>query len=208
MQKFNNTVRLGLIYAAVVLLAGGYPMTAMAAETIDSTPPAVINEQTPETPGTAPAPVAQPVPERYTYNPDTGHWDSNKWAYNPATNDYEPVVAPPAATEQVVPVADAAPLAESHNTPHGQAGADSTLTVNTDATIDNNINSDATTGNAGVRTNTVGGNATTGDASAMATVINQINSSVNGNGAEFATFVTDVVGDVHGDIMLYPMLLA
>ncbi|MET0979705.1 MAG: hypothetical protein ABWX90_00420, partial [Candidatus Saccharimonadales bacterium] len=41
-----------------------------------------------------------------------------------------------------------------------------------------------------------------------ATVINQINSSVNGNGAEFATFVTDVVGDVHGDIMLYPMLLA
>lgn len=204
MQKFNNTVRLGLVYVAVILLAGGYPMTAMA-EAIDSTPPSVANEQAPVT---TPAPATQPIPEKYTYNPDTEHWDSNKWAYNPTTNNYEPVVTPLTTTEQVAPVANATPVTESNSSPHGQANTDSTLTANTDATINNNINSDATTGNASVRSNTVGGNATTGDASAIATVINQINSSVNGNGAEFATFVTDIVGDVHGDIMLYPMLLA
>jgi hypothetical protein len=207
MQKFNNTVRLGLIYTAVVLLAGGYPMTAMA-EATDSAPPSVVSEQSEQTPATTTTPQAtQLVPEKYSYNPDTEHWDSNKWAFNPATNHYEPVVRP-LVSEEVPPVVEATPVSELDGSPHGQTNGDSTLTVNTGATINNTLNSDATTGNAGVRGNTVGGNATTGDASAIATVINEINSSVNSNGAEFATFVTDVVGDVHGDIMLYPMLLA
>jgi hypothetical protein len=194
-----------LIYVAVVLLAGGYPMTAMA-EAVDSAPPAT----TTPTETVTPAPVTStpaPEPERYTFNPETNHWDSNKWAFNPASGQYERVVTP-LVVETPPPVAtDAAPTTQSSNTPD-QPATSSTSNTNTNATINNGITSDATTGNAAVKNNTTAGNATTGDASAIATVMNTINSSVNTNGADFATFVTDVVGDVHGDIMLYPMLLA
>jgi hypothetical protein len=197
MHKLKNSVRLSLIYAAVVLLAGGQPMVAMA-EATDTSPPtaSTTTDATPTPALTTPAPAEQ---ERsYTYNPDTKHWDSDKWAYNPATGQYEAVVVP--LVEQQQPVV----LPPATDSPSTSA----TITSNTDAVIDNTLNSDATTGNATVGSNTTGGNATTGDATAIATLMNTINSSVGGDGAQFATFVTDVVGDVHGDIMLYPMLLA
>jgi hypothetical protein len=196
MQKTKNAVRLCLIYVAVVLLAGGYPLTAMA-ETTDITPPAAVEP-------TAPTPPS-PEPERtYTYNPDTQHWDSDKWAFNPATGRYEAIVTP-LVVEQQPAVTDT-----TNTTQPVVDKPDTTTSVNADtnATINNGLNSTATTGDAAVASNTNAGNATTGAASAVATIMNTINSSVSGNGAEFATFVTDVVGDVHGDIMLYPMLLA
>ncbi|MDB5187071.1 MAG: mucin7-like protein [Candidatus Saccharibacteria bacterium] len=191
MQKFKNTVRMFLIYVAVVLLAGGYPMAAMA-ETMDSTP------------STSVAPTAPvPEPERtYKYNSDTERWDSDKWAYNPSTGKYEAVL---------VPLVTEAPASNNPVTsPSTSSDPTSTSTVGSDtnATIDNTLNSNATTGDSLVSSNTTGGNATTGNAAAVATFMNTVNSSVSGGGAEFATFVTDVVGDVHGDIMLYPMLLA
>jgi hypothetical protein len=204
MQKFKYAVRMCLIYVAVVLLAGGYPMTAMA-ETVDNTPPAstVPTDQATSTP-TAPA----PDPERYTFNPATNHWDSNKWAFNPASGQYERVVTP-LVVETPPPVTnETAPTTQSSTDTADQSATTSTSNTNTNATINNGITSDATTGNAAVKNNTTAGSATTGDASAIATVMNTINSSVNTNGADFATFVTDVVGDVHGDIMLYPMLIA
>jgi len=205
MQKFKYAVRMCLIYAAVVLLAGGYPVAAMA-EAVDSAPPATATptESTTTTP-TAPA----PEPERYTFNTETNHWDSNKWAFNPASGQYERVVTPLITEPQQQPVAsDVAPTTQSADTATDHSATTSTSNTNTSATINNGITSDATTGDATVKDNTTAGNATTGDASAIATVMNTINSSVNTNGADFATFVTDVVGDVHGDIMLYPMLLA
>lgn len=199
MLKFKNAIRTCMIYAAVVLLAGGVPMTAMA-ETVDSAPPAVTD--TTATP--APTLTPEKEKERYTFNPETNHWDSNRWAYNPATGKYEAVVMPSTPVEQA-PVSNELPSASS-----GTDGTQSSSTVNaiTDATINNTLDSDATTGNAAVKQNTTGGNATTGDATAIANVMNMINSSVSTDGAQFATFVTDVVGDVHGDIMLYPMLIA
>lgn len=203
MQKFKYAVRMCLLYAAVVLLAGGYPMTAMA-EAGDGTPPVTAPAPVTET-VTAPTTPA-PEPEKYTFNPETNHWDSNKWVFNPASGQYERVVAPP-VVEQQPAVNEVTPTTSQSDTNHQPDGS-STTNVNTDATINNVINSDATTGNAAVKSNTTAGNATTGDASAIATVMNTINSSVNTNGADFATFVTDVVGDVHGDIMLYPMLIS
>lgn len=182
-------------------------MTAMA-ETVDSAlPPAIITEPVAPVPPTPPAPVPPTPPERerYTFNPETQHWDSNRWAFNPATGKYERVVMPLVVEVQQPAITDA--MAQSTSAVD-QPGASSSVNVDTNATINNTLNSTATTGNAGVKANTVGGNATTGDATAIATIINTINSSVGGSGAEFATFVTDIVGDVHGDIMLYPMLIA
>lgn len=195
MQKFKNTVQMCLIYAAVVLLAGGYPMTAMA-ETVDSAPPATETV----------APITPPAePERtYTYNTETGRWDSDKWAFNPATGKYEAIVLPLIIEEQPATVNDPTTQQQVADQP----SATSTVNSDTNATINNTLDSNAKTGDALVASNTTAGNATTGGAAAVATLMNTINSSVSGNGAEFATFVTDVVGDVHGDIMLYPMLLA
>jgi hypothetical protein len=194
MHKIKNAARMCLIYVSMVVLASGYPMAAFA-ETVDGS---VAPEPAPE------APAAPPAPERvYNYNPDTKRWDSDKWVFNPASGRYEaapqPVVTtPPPVTES------AAPQTSTTNNP---ATASTDVTANTTATIDNEIVSNATTGNANVGSNTTAGNATSGDASAVATIMNTINSSVNAGGPEFATFVADIVGDVHGDIMLYPMLL-
>jgi hypothetical protein len=196
MQKLKHTVRTGLIYIAVVLLAGGSPAAVMAETVADPAP-----TTTAPTAPTAPS----PEPERtYTYNPETGHWDSDKWAYNPTTGQYEAVLLP-LTVEQDQAATDATQLAQPTT---DQPSSTSTINSKTDATIDNTLDSTATTGNAQVNSNTAGGDATTGDAAAIATIMNMINSSTSTNGAEFATFVTDVVGDVHGDIMLYPMLLA
>jgi hypothetical protein len=194
MHNIKNNVKLCLIYVAVVLLAGGQPMVAMA-ETAETIPPA-SQEQTSTTPPASETTQAEPD-KNYTYDPVTNRWSGDDWAWNPATGQYEAVVAPLVVEEQpvIVPPALDAPTTSA------------AITSDTDAVIDNTLNSNATTGNAAVSTNTTGGNATTGDAAAIATLMNTINSSVSGDGAQFATFVTDVVGDVHGDIMLYPMLL-
>ncbi len=199
MQKFKNAVRMCLMYAAVVLLAGGYPMAAMA-DTVDSTPPATTT--TPTDPAAPPA----PDPEKYTFNSETKHWDSNKWVFNPVTSKYEAVAPPPVITAQPSTTPNAG--TPSTGAGHPDTSTTSTSKSDTNATIDNNINSNAATGDATIKQNTTAGNATSGNAAAVSTIMNTINSSVSGSGPKFATFVTDVVGDVHGDIMLYPMLLA
>jgi hypothetical protein len=201
MHKLRNSIQTCLIYVAVVLLTGGYPVAAMA-ETANSTPPATASTE----------PVAStssaPEPERYTYNPETQHWDSNKWAFNPKTGAYDHVVMPLVVEERQQPPIVNDTTAGDVQPGSGQPEAASTVKVDTEAVINNTLNSDATTGNAVVKHNTTGGDATSGNATAVANAMNMINSSVSGNGAEFSTFVTDVVGNVHGDIMLYPMLLS
>lgn len=199
MYKIKYTIRTGLIYAAVVLLAGGYPMTAMAEAVDSATPPASTDTSVP----TAPA----RTPEKYTFNPETQHWDSNKWAYNPVSGVYERIAQPPVSEAEPTSTAD--PITTDELQPVStEPQSSSTINVDTNAAINNTLNSNATTGDANVKQNTAAGNATTGDATAVANIVNMMNSSVSTSGAGFASFVTDVVGDVHGDIMLYPMLLA
>ena len=196
MQKFKNAARVSVMYVVALLLVGSYPLAAYA-QTPVSIPPVVTEDV---------APVAPVAPERtYTYNEEAQRWESDKYKYDTTSGKYYAVPPPapivvtptpaPSATGQSAPVV---------TTPENTTSIDTT----TQAVIDNSLNSNATTGNAAVKHNTTAGNASTGDASAIANFMNSINSSVDGgNGAEFATFVTDVVGDVHGDIMLYPMLL-
>jgi len=193
MRSIKKVTQQILAYLTALILVAGYPVAAMAdTQEPTTTPPAQVTEQAP-----VQAPAAEPETPKlnYTYNQDTGHWDSEKWQYNPASGIYE---APPA------PVVIAPPAAEDKST----GSADETKSVDTTVTAENNLTSNATSGNSSVAGNTTGGSATTGDAAAMATLLNVVNSSVTtGNNQKVATFTQDILGDVKGDIVLYPMLL-
>jgi hypothetical protein len=82
----------------------------------------------------------------------------------------------------------------------------STAIANTvNGTMDNTVGSLALSGDASVIGNTLAGGATTGDAAAMATVANLLQSSSNifGTGGTIA-FVSNINGDVNGDLLLDP----
>jgi hypothetical protein len=82
----------------------------------------------------------------------------------------------------------------------------SDLTVNVDqnATIDNKITLEAGSGDATVTQNTQAGNATSGDATAIANLVNAINSSIAAN----KSFVgmLNIFGNLNGDILIPPEL--
>ena len=184
MYSLKKLTRQIFAYLTALILVAGYPMAAMAETQESTTPPPETTEQ---------VQVVEPeVPKlNYTYNQDTGHWDSEKWQYNPVTGTYQ---TPPA------PVVVEPPLKE--------AAADDVKSAETNVTAENNLTSEAASGDSAVTKNTAGGNATTGDAAAMATLLNIVNSSVTtGDNQKIATFTQDIMGDVKGDIVLYPMLL-
>lgn len=212
MQKFKAVLRAGLLYAFAVVLIGSYPMIAMA-----------------ETSPTTPAPTA-PAPEKtYTFNPDTQRWDSNEWQYDPASGKYQAPPAPAPAPTSSSTTETTTPATESTTatttTPSGQAttttetganGSSNTATTstsgssdteaNTNNKIENNLDSDAQSGNALVNKNVTAGDATSGNATAETTVINTVHSTVSGDTTGVAHFVSDIYGNVYGDITLSPTI--
>lgn len=184
MHSVNKVTRKILAYFISLILVAGYPLAAMA-DTQEPTTPAVgTTEQ-------APALVPDAPKLTYTYNQNTGHWDSDKWQYNPVTGAYE-TPPPPIVIEP----------------PVEKTSTDETKSVDTTVTAENNLTSNATSGASAITENTAGGNATTGDAAAVATILNTVNSSVSvGDNQKVASFTKDIMGDVKGDIVLYPMLL-
>ena len=79
---------------------------------------------------------------------------------------------------------------------------DTKINNSLNANINNNINVAAATGNANVANNTEGGNATSGNASAIADLINVINSAITA-GRSFIG-VVNINGNLNGDILLPP----
>jgi len=81
------------------------------------------------------------------------------------------------------------------------------LTINAqgNGAINNNINLGATSGNATVADNTNGGNATTGNASAVANIVNELNSAISANKSFLG--VININGNLNGDILLPPNFL-
>jgi hypothetical protein len=185
-------------------MATGYPLTALAASTDPSTTSSTI------------APVSATPKESYTFNPETNHWDSDKWKYDPVTGTYQrpPAPAPPIITTPETPVVagvgsqdPVAPSgASSTTTTIEQPAASTNSTQQSTIVVDNNLTSQAQTGDAGVTTNTTGGNATSGDALATATVVNAVHSTIQGDTAGVAHFTADIHGNVIGDITLGPTL--
>lgn len=135
---------------------------------------------------TAPSPM-------YVYDSSTGHWNTDQWQYDESSGTYKPQAQP--ATPIPSPVADATTSTSAANS-------------TTSSAIATALNSIATSGNASVLNNTTAGDATTGNASSVATIMNNVNSSMtNADNKQAASFVSNVIGDVNGDIMLQPMLL-
>lgn len=205
MRNHKNIMRACLLYALVVITVTGYPLSALAASG-DPTPSSIVS---------APAPVPEMT---YTFNPETNHWDSNEWKYDPATGTYQrvPVPAPPIITTPETPVvagagtqdpAEVAPSGASSTTTTVEQPATSTNTTQESTVgVENNLTSQAQTGDAGVLTNTTGGNATSGDAAATTTIVNTVHSTVQGDTAGVAHFSADIYGNVVGDITLAPAL--
>lgn len=200
MQKLKRALRNGVLYISAVVLVVSPSLTAHAADD-----------------------------ETYYYDQSSGRWNSSKWTYDAATNTYLPVVPTPSpAPAQSTDNTSGSP---TNNEPSTDTSADSpavdstingtgpssnnqidqntdtnsNTAINNGTKITNGVNSDATSGNAGVTQNTKGGNAQTGNASADATIVNSVHSTV-GNGANsgVANFTIDLYGDVHGDIVIGP----
>jgi hypothetical protein len=161
----------------------------------------------------------------YTYNDGTGLWDVDMWVYVSSQGAYflrtYSVSTPPAGAATVGgPKPVEAPVATSNSvpnsapsdvsgTPSNNNSANAGLTNNTSATVNNTIGSAATSGNALIVGNTTGGSALSGNALALATVVNMLQSSGNTFGASgnAVTFVSNINGDVNGDLLLDPALI-
>lgn len=137
-------------------------------------------------------------PEKnYYYDEESKRWNTDAWVFDPETGTYKEAPKPVVIT----PSDGLGGIDEKQDTSSG-------IDAETITDISNALDSLAKTGDAGVVGNTQAGSAKSGDASAVATVINNVNSTLtNTNNTEAATFVSDVMGDVNGDIILQPMLL-
>lgn len=201
MQQFKKIMRVAMLYAGAMVIAGGFPLSSVMAAEV--TPDAQSSE-------------AAPVKPTYTYNKDTQHWDSEKWGYNPTTKSYEkPVTAPapssPApAVETPIQTQQSSSLPSTPDQGTGQTGQTGSSTSQQEATSSNGVgvtqNSTATSGNSQVSGNTTAGNATTGSAVGGTTVINTVHSTVQGDTSGVAHFTSDIYGNVMGDITLSPVI--
>lgn len=163
--------------------------------------------------------------ETYYYDQTSGRWNSSKWTYDAATGTYLPVVPESPAPAQSTESEDESPTPSSddsgdssaaestpnstgpssNNQTDSNTNASSSTNINSDKQITNELDSDATTGNAGVTQNTNGGNAQTGKASGDATIVNSVHSTVgSGENSGVAHFTIDLYGDVNGDIVIGP----
>jgi hypothetical protein len=88
----------------------------------------------------------------------------------------------------------------SSNTATNSLRVNANNTNSTDASLSNNVNVSAQSGNATVANNTTGGNATSGNADAAANLMNLISSTVDAGKSFIGTI--DINGDLNGNILL------
>lgn len=205
MQKAVSIARTSILYITTLVLVAGYPATVMATSQEPATNPPVTVVQEPE----ANQSESEEQPLTYTFDPVAKKWNSEQWYFNPESGAYEkpptPVIIEP-ESPVIAPVESS--IGTSGDTKEIATDTSQKKTVNTEVDVETILNSDALSGNAKVIGNTLAGNAMTGDASAVANILNAVNSSVGSDkNQKVTTFSKDVIGDVKGDIILYPMLL-
>jgi hypothetical protein len=213
MKSIKHFLRAASLVGGSLLIALWLPLSVLAEEvpaattdspttsaptdsTASSDPaPAVTTEPAAAVTATDPEVTPESAEPEVTYTKDeaSGLWNSNLWTYDTVSGTYKPTPAP-----VVVQPAD----------PEAAVTGEMSLDASTTAAIANALASIAATGDASVIGNTAAGGATTGDASSVATIINNVNSSLAADAnQQTAQFVSNIMGDVNGDIMLQPMLL-
>jgi len=214
MQKFGKTMRLSLLYATALLLVAGYPLTTMA-EGTDTATPVTVQTTTPtdtqapaDTTSTAASPATTPAttstepstaaPASGTTSPDA---TATTTAETPTVEATQPSDLTASSTQPTVVTPD-------RTTPPTDPTSSTAVSAGTAASITNALDSTATTGDATAKYNTTVGDTTSGDAAAATTIVNNVNSTLsNTDNQKAASFVTNVMGDVNGDIVLQPILL-
>lgn len=171
------------------------------------------------------------VPTNYSYNPDSGRWDTTEWVYAPESGKYvantisvapqaiSKIISDPTSPASIQALIDAGftpdeaiALAKyiedggpnSNNTVLSDSSKKHTFDMFYNVFISNNIDSIAKSGDAEVSHNTKGGNAATGNAEAIANIINAIGSSWGFLSGSPLFFVSNIVGNVVGDLLFDP----
>jgi len=202
MQKLRARVKLFVAVIATTLLTM-YPYQAFA-ETLGDTTTTIQAEASPQ-----PATTTSPQPETqtsepehtYTYDPATGHWNTEEWQYSQGGGAYQKTPAP------VAPVSEP-PAGTTPTQPTSPISNQTDISADTTTNLSNQITSTATSGDASVTHNTLGGSATSGDAHVDTTLLNMVNSTLGADSNQkVAQFTQDITGDVNGDIILNPLLL-
>ncbi len=154
----------------------------------------------------------------YSYNPETGRWDTTEWRYDAPSSAYVPnTVSTTTLPENAqVTATDALPsnpegaasLSSDSSLPnttvHSTSNSAGAFNLFYNASISNNVNSSARSGDATLSSNTLAGNAVTGDALTMATVLNLLQSVWDPTNGDIATFTANIDGDVTGDLTIDP----
>lgn len=157
----------------------------------------------------------------YSYNPATGMWDTTEWVFHPESGTYEPQVVSvasisntgPGSTNEINGLGAGAGLGINNTGPGSDnsinlgGNLNGTFDLFFNAAISTTLNSTATSGNALVQGNTLGGSALTGDAQVVANILNMLQSSWFGQSPNVANFVANVDGNVFGDLTFNPDLL-
>ncbi|HET7630069.1 MAG TPA: hypothetical protein VFK03_01725, partial [Candidatus Saccharimonadales bacterium] len=158
----------------------------------------------------------------YSYNPETQHWDTNSYRYDSTAQKYvanqPPAPAAPLVTQspaattsssQPAPTSLTAPTAKTTTQPTTDKSSSAGLFDNFyKASISNRFEASATSGDANVSHNTTAGSATSGQAMTTTTLINLLASSLSQDGKTPYTFITNILGNVFGDLTIDPGQLA
>jgi hypothetical protein len=173
------------------------------------TPPSV-------TPPPTPAPVTPPptltpdlTPTPVTPPPSTGTGSGSasaggSQATQTTGNNVSVGNAFDTTSQTTVPATPGLPATNPSTT--GQTAPNSTAKSTTGTNVANQLNSDATSGNADVAHNGMAGSAVTGNADATATLLNLLQSSLSFDGSTLTTFSKDI-GTTTGDIYIDPRIL-
>ena len=237
LQRLRTVVSRATFVVAAALVLVGYPVAASADTTPTTTGPTDATGQPtgPQKPTGADASTyhynattgmwendyyiwnpntGQTTPktsQSYSYNPATGQWDTGQYKYDAGAGAYVPNTPTPAATTSTAPTISntGAGSTNTIGTNANGPGANATFNNFYNASISNKVTSTAQSGDAGVTGNTTAGNATSGDATAASNTLNllQSNTSFAASG-NVATFSSDINGDVVGDLLLDPAVLA
>jgi len=212
MRAVRKKLQSLLLIGMSVVMLGGVPLAAYAEDAPTTDTASTTSSPTDTTTPTTPAPATTTTPTAatdsqstnsssstptapkptYVYDSSTEHWNTDQWQYDTMSGTYKPITHP------------VAPSTAAPDT----TNSTSATTTTTNSAIATALNSIATSGDASVLSNGTAGDATTGSATSATTIMNNVNSSMtNADNKQAATFVSNVMGDVNGDIMLQPMLL-
>lgn len=140
-------------------------------------------------------------PTEYSFNKESGLWETTVWEYDAPSGTYVPrVVALDSADLQ----AGSTTGPFSNNQLNSASNNSIDIDSNSDASVLNELRSCSNSGDASVSKNTNGGNASTGSAYTMANILNLLGSNWGNLGTDVNTFITDINGDVRGDIYVNP----